>query len=178
MSWRHPATPLSCRGDQALAAGSETRRRSVDGRVCLRNSPRPCESRSHLSGSPSANVGLVPPAWQWHLGGEVVNKHLSIGSPFVGSFCSFAVSCYLLSANLSSPWPCSRQGFCHAPPWSSSSSCASACPLCRLGSELPWPGRFLLPSSPSHLCFLPLLAPSFLIPFPFPCFFPVTFLSP
>ena len=80
MSWRRPATPLSCRGDQALAAGSETRRRSVDGRVCLRNSPRPGESRSHLSGSPSANVGLVPPAWQWHLGGEVVNKHLSIGS--------------------------------------------------------------------------------------------------
>ena len=31
MSWRHPATPLSCRGNQALAAGSETRRRSVDG---------------------------------------------------------------------------------------------------------------------------------------------------
>ncbi len=28
-SSRHPATPLSCRGDQALAAGSETRRRSV-----------------------------------------------------------------------------------------------------------------------------------------------------
>ncbi len=27
------------------------------------------------------------------------------------------------------------------------------------------------------LCFLPLLAPSFPIPFPFPCFFPVTFLS-
>ncbi len=80
MSWRRPATPLSCGGNQALAAGSETRRRSVDGRVCLRNSPRPGESRSHLSGSPSATVGLVPPAWQWHLGGEVVNKHLSIGS--------------------------------------------------------------------------------------------------
>ena len=72
MSWRRPATPLLCRGNQALAAGSETRRRSVDGRVCLRNSPRPCESRSHLSGSPSVNVGLVPPVWQWHLGGEVV----------------------------------------------------------------------------------------------------------
>jgi hypothetical protein len=70
MSRRHPATPLSCRGNQALAAGSETRRRSVDGCVCLRNSPRPCESRSHLSGFPSVNVGLVPPAWQWHLGGE------------------------------------------------------------------------------------------------------------
>ena len=28
-SSRHPATPLSCRGNQALAAGSETRRRSV-----------------------------------------------------------------------------------------------------------------------------------------------------
>ena len=71
MSWRRPAAPLLCRGNQALAAGSETRRRSVDGRVCLRNSPRPGESRSHLSGSPSANVGLVPPVWQWHLGGEV-----------------------------------------------------------------------------------------------------------
>jgi hypothetical protein len=69
MSWRHPATPLSCRGDQALAAGSETKRRSVDGCVCLRNSPRPCESRSHLSGFPSVN-GLAPPAWQWRLGGE------------------------------------------------------------------------------------------------------------
>uniref|UniRef100_A0A7S0MI74 Uncharacterized protein n=1 Tax=Cryptomonas curvata TaxID=233186 RepID=A0A7S0MI74_9CRYP len=80
MSRRHPATPLSCRGNQALAAGSETRRRSVDGCVCLRNSPRPCESRSHLSGFPSVNVGLAPPVWQWRLGGEDVNKHLSIGS--------------------------------------------------------------------------------------------------
>ena len=81
MSWRRPATPLLCRGNQALAAGPETRRRSVDGRVCLRNSPRPGESRSCLSGSPSVNVGLVPPVWQWHLGGEVCpnNKHLSIG---------------------------------------------------------------------------------------------------
>ena len=70
MSWRRPAAPLLCRGNQALAAGSETRRRSVDGRVCLRNSPRPCESRSHLSGFPSVNVGLAPPAWQWRLGGE------------------------------------------------------------------------------------------------------------
>ena len=71
------APPLH--GNQALAAGSETRRRSVDGCVCLRNSPRPCESRSHLSGFPSVNVGLAPPAWQWRLGGEDVNKHLSIG---------------------------------------------------------------------------------------------------
>ena len=83
MSWRRPATPLLCCGNQALAAGPETRRRSVDGRVCLRNSPRPGESRSCLSGSPSVNVGLVPPVWQWHLGGEVSpnNKHLSIGIP-------------------------------------------------------------------------------------------------
>ena len=81
MSWQRPTSPLSFRGNQALAAGSETRRRSVDGRVCLRNSPRPCDSRSHLSGPPSVNVGLAPPAWQWSLGGEVVkNKHLSIGS--------------------------------------------------------------------------------------------------
>jgi hypothetical protein len=58
------------RGHEALAA--ETRRRSVDGRVCLRNGPRPGDSRSHLSGSPSVNVGLAPPAWQWSLGGELV----------------------------------------------------------------------------------------------------------
>jgi hypothetical protein len=51
----------------------------VDGCVCW-NSPRPCESRSHLSGFPSVNVGLAPPAWQWRLGGEDVTKHLSIGS--------------------------------------------------------------------------------------------------
>ncbi len=53
---RPPLAPPD-RGNQALAAGSETRRRSVDGvprgfsgGVCFRNSPRPCESRSHLSG--------------------------------------------------------------------------------------------------------------------------------
>ena len=33
-SWRRPATPLSCRGNQALTAGSKTRLRLVDGRVC------------------------------------------------------------------------------------------------------------------------------------------------
>ena len=57
MSWRLPATPLLCRGNQAVAAGPETRRRSVNGRVSLRNSPSPGESPSHLSGPPSANRG-------------------------------------------------------------------------------------------------------------------------
>jgi hypothetical protein len=48
---------------------------SVGGRVrLLKEKPRPCESRSHLSGLPSVNVGLAPPAWQWRLGGEDVNN--------------------------------------------------------------------------------------------------------
>ncbi len=90
----------------------------------------------------------------------------------------FRAICYRqISARLGLAVAISRKRFCHAPPWSSSSSCTSACPSCSLGLELPWPCRFLLPSPPSHLCFLPLLAPSFLVPFPFPCFFPVTFLS-
>ena len=38
------AAPFSCRENQALAAGSETRRQSVDGRVCLMNSPRPARA--------------------------------------------------------------------------------------------------------------------------------------
>jgi hypothetical protein len=55
LSWAAPPLAPPRRGNQALAAGSETRRRSVDGvprspggfsgSVCLRNSPHPSESR-------------------------------------------------------------------------------------------------------------------------------------
>ncbi len=79
MSWQQPTTPLSCRGDQALAADTETRRRSVDGCVCLRN---------------SARTGLIPAdssSWTWicapcmtvaprEEGIIVFRKHLSTGS--------------------------------------------------------------------------------------------------
>jgi hypothetical protein len=63
-------------------AGSKTRRQLVGGCVCLRNSLRPSESGSHLSGFSFVNVGLGSPAWQWRLGGRGgrhFNKHLPIG---------------------------------------------------------------------------------------------------
>jgi hypothetical protein len=133
MSWQHPATLMSCSGNQARSAGSETRRRSVDGCVCLGNSPSPCESRSHLSGSPrrecGSQAGAPFMAVAPRSGGVFTNRHLSIG-------------------NFSSHWSCSRQGLCYAP---------SRVFRCRLLFLLqPWVGTALarqLPSLPFPLSY-------------------------
>ncbi len=81
------APPLH--GNQALAAGSETRRRSVDGAppcwgsVCLRNSPCPLESGSHLAApSHERGSGVLACRRAGRLGGESV---LSINTSPSGS---------------------------------------------------------------------------------------------
>ena len=84
MSWQRPATPLSCRQNQALAAGSETGRRLWTGASAHGIVPAPA-----IAGPTSADRwiplrerGLVLLVWQRHLGGGVSpnNKHFSIWS--------------------------------------------------------------------------------------------------